>query len=70
MAENNKMKYFDTSALTGDNIDKMFYTVVEDIIELQQSKKKKIVEDYLDAPVTYDNLRHNQNEPKTDRKQQ
>ena len=38
------MRYFQTSALTGDNVDKMFYQIIEDIIELQQSKKKKILE--------------------------
>ena len=34
------MKYFQTSALTGDNVEKMFFTIIEDVIELQQTKKK------------------------------
>ena len=47
------MKYFLTSALTGDNVDKMFYKIIEDIIELQQSKKKKILEEDLIGPTTF-----------------
>ena len=34
----------------------MFHTVIQDIIELQNSKKKKIMEEDLAGPQTYDNL--------------
>ena len=57
------MKYYQTSALTGDNIEKMFTTIIEDIIELQATKRKKILEEDLDAPLTVDNLHSARRKP-------
>ena len=34
----------------------MFHTIIEDIIELQQMKRKKIVEEDLAGPVTEGNM--------------
>ena len=50
------MKYFQSSALTGDNVEKMFFTIIEDIIELQQIKRKKVLEEDLAGPQTVENL--------------
>jgi hypothetical protein len=45
----------------------LFYTTIEDIIALQQTRRKKIMEEELDAPLTVDHLKSarmtdNQNE--------
>ena len=55
------MKYFEASALTGENVDKMFSSIIEDIIEMQKTRKKKILEEDLEAPMTFDNLKSARN---------
>jgi hypothetical protein len=59
------MKFFLTSAMNGENIDKMFYCIIEAIVEQQQTRRKKVLEEELDAPMTFDNLKSaRNNEPK------
>lgn len=38
------MKFFETSALNGNNIENMFLSLIDEIIIMQQSKRKKIVQ--------------------------
>ena len=53
------MKYYETSALTGNNIEAMFFGLIDDIVLMQQSKRKKVEEDDLDLipPLTTDALK-------------
>lgn len=53
------MKYYETSALNGNNVENMFFSIIDDINSMQQSKRKKIQEDDLDLnpPLTTDNLK-------------
>lgn len=39
------MKYYETSALSGANIDSMFFGLIDDITAMQQARRKKIVHD-------------------------
>ena len=36
------MKYYEASALNGNNVEAMFYGLIDDIVVMQQSKKKKL----------------------------
>jgi len=38
------MKFYSTSALSGSNIEDMFFTIIDQINVLQQAKRKKIVQ--------------------------
>lgn len=55
------MKYYETSALNGSNIENMFFGLIDDIVLMQQSKRKKLEEDDLDLnpPLTTDVLKSN-----------
>ena len=51
------MKCFETSALSGQGVDALFYTMIDDITEMQQSGKKKLNEEDdidLQPPMTND----------------
>ena len=37
-----KMKLYETSALNGNNVEEMFFSIIDQINILQQAKKKKI----------------------------
>ena len=37
------LKYIETSAKTGQNIDKLFYILTEDILKMEQKKKIFII---------------------------
>jgi hypothetical protein len=54
------MKYYETSALSGNNVENMFFAVIDDITVMQQARRKKLSEqDELDLnpPLTTDNLK-------------
>ncbi len=53
------MKFYETSALLGQNIENMFFSLIDDINVLQQTRRKKAAEDDFDfnAPLTTDNLK-------------
>lgn len=53
------MKFYETSALNGNNIESMFFSLIDDINLLQQVRRKKANEDDFDfnAPLTTDNLK-------------
>jgi hypothetical protein len=53
------MKYYEGSALTGHNIENMFFSLIDDITLLHQARRKKNVEEDSDfhAPLTTDNLK-------------
>jgi hypothetical protein len=57
--EKYKIKFYETSALSGNNVENMFFSLIDDINVLQQQRKKKAKEDDLDfnAPLTTDNLK-------------
>ncbi len=53
-----KMKYYETSAATGNNIESMFFSLIDDIVIMQQARRKKISnEDDLNPPLTTDNIK-------------
>lgn len=70
--EKYKIKYYEVSALTGNNVDSMFYAIIDQINSLQHSKRSKImVEDNFDLipPNTTEALqsdRGNENHNDTD----
>lgn len=54
------MKYYETSAFNGNNIENMFFAMIDEINILQQARRKKTVaEDDPDAnpPLTTENLK-------------
>ncbi len=53
-----KMKFYESSALMGTNVEEMFFSIIDQINTLQQAKKKKIVqeEDDIMPPLTTENL--------------
>lgn len=53
----NGMKYFQTSAKTGNSIEQMFYSIIDDIADMQQARKKKIQEEEVEGPLTYEPLK-------------
>jgi hypothetical protein len=59
MLEKCKMKFYEGSALTGSNIENMFFSLIDDITLLQQVRRKKAAEEDSDfhAPLTTDNLK-------------
>jgi putative protein kinase ArgK-like GTPase of G3E family len=59
LSEKNKMKCYETSALTGNGVENMFLSLIDDIVLMQQSKRKKLVEDDddLQPPLTEDHLK-------------
>ena len=38
------MKHYETSALSGTNVDNMFFSIIDQINALQQARRKKIVQ--------------------------
>jgi hypothetical protein len=42
MLEKHKMRYFETSACSGSNIENMFFAMIDEINVLQQTKRKRI----------------------------
>lgn len=59
LLEKYKMKFYETSAMNGNNIESMFFSLIDDINLLQQVRRKKANEDDFDfnAPLTTDNLK-------------
>ena len=53
------MKYYETSALSGNNVENMFFSIIDDITLMQQARRKKVNEDDIDLnpPLTTDNLK-------------
>jgi hypothetical protein len=39
------MKYYEASALTGNNIESMFFSLIDDITLLHQARRKKNPDD-------------------------
>jgi GTPase SAR1 family protein len=59
LLEKHKMKYFETSARSGNNVENMFLGLIDEINALQAARRKKQPEDDLDLnpPLTTDNLK-------------
>lgn len=45
LLEKYKMKYYEASALTGSNIESMFFSLIDDITLLHQARRKKNPDD-------------------------
>ena len=53
------MKYYQTSALAGTHVESMFFGIIEDIVIMQQARRKRIGEDDdidLIPPLTTDKI--------------
>lgn len=48
LLEKHKMKYFETSARSGNNVENMFLGLIDEINALQAARRKKQPEDDLD----------------------
>jgi hypothetical protein len=53
------MKYYEVSALNGNNVEIMFFAMIDEITILQQVRRKKALNDDEDInpPLTTENLR-------------
>lgn len=57
--ERHKMKYYETSACTGNNVENMFFAMIDEINILQQAKRKRTESEDADLnpPLTTENLK-------------
>jgi hypothetical protein len=54
------MKYYETSALNANNIENMFFAMIDEINSLQQTRRKRALNEDdadLNPPLTTDNIK-------------